>query len=1037
MKVDSLEVVIQSDASRANAELDRMIAKLNQVSGALTRTSSTRLGSGNMRGMSNGLSSFIGLSGKARKSTFSLAAAFGKFYASCFLFIRGIKALGKSIGSTMDYIETYNYYNVIMDKIGTEFSDAWKENGYDSADAYAKSFKERLNTVTQKMTGYKIGDEGGLYSTDQLGLGLDPEKMMNYQASIASITNAVGLMGETSINTAKAMSMLAADMSSLKNVDLETVMTNLQSGLIGQSRALYKYGIDITNATLQTYALKYGIEKEVSEMTQAEKMQLRMLAILDQSKVAYGDMANTINGVANQYRVLKQQVANLARTIGALFIPILQAVLPYINGFVVALRRMFEWLGMAVYGANSWSKLMDGISSGYTDNGLDALSDEADDTTDALKDADKAANKLKRTIHGYDELHIATDNSGKDDAKLGQIDLSDEIGNALGAYQSIWDNALKGMDNKAQEIADKIIGYFKKIKDAWNKDADMSFLGEDLGNALNNMLYAIDWEQIKEIGYKLGKSISTAISGFLRTTDWKEVGTAIAEAWNTIIEFWQGIIENFDYKALGLAVANTINGFFSTFDFKSLASAMNTFVDGLTTAISTAFKNINWKDVFKGIGEFFKELDVDTVTFILGAMTLKYMGRVLTSAIFKQVLLNKLLGGLGTLGVSSLGSAAAATFAIGATIYVSFKFAEDAQEWLENVKTYGFDTGREKTASDNKANPYRNGVAYTQDDNSGAFDKWYQDLKEWQENNQKTRDTEKQEFGTWCDNLKSTMSTKWGEVVSWWESSALVKWWTNDVSPWFTAETWNTLYDTIKTTLMTKWTEIVTWWQSSTLVTWFEEDVKPWFTPKTWAGLYATVKDSLVAKWEEVVAWWKTTGAYKWYEDNVKPLFEEKKWSFAGIKDGLKKAFDVAVDAVKSVWNSFANWLNEKLTFTIPETEIFGNKVGGATFSLGKLPKFATGGFPEDGLFMANHNELVGKFNNGKTAVVNNEQIISGISSGVADGLMSVLMAQGSSDKNTESETHIHIHFGSDEIGVATYRGLKEASSRGLIPKIV
>jgi hypothetical protein len=40
---------------------------------------------------------------------------------------------------------------------------------------------------------------------------------------------------------------------------------------------------------------------------------------------------------------------------------------------------------------------------------------------------------------------------------------------------------------------------------------------------------------------------------------------------------------------------------------------------------------------------------------------------------------------------------------------------------------------------------------------------------------------------------------------------------------------------------------------------------------------------------------------------------------------------------------------------------------------------YATGGFPEDGFFMANHNELVGQFSNGKTAVANNQQITQGI----------------------------------------------------------
>ena len=65
-------------------------------------------------------------------------------------------------------------------------------------------------------------------------------------------------------------------------------------------------------------------------------------------------------------------------------------------------------------------------------------------------------------------------------------------------------------------------------------------------------------------------------------------------------------------------------------------------------------------------------------------------------------------------------------------------------------------------------------------------------------------------------------------------------------------------------------------------------------------------------------------------------------------------------------------------------------KVGGKKFGFNlkksehiSIKRFATGGFPEDGLFFANHNELVGQFSNGKTAVANNEQIVKGIADGI------------------------------------------------------
>ena len=65
----------------------------------------------------------------------SLAYSFGKFYANCFLLIRGLKGLGNAMKSAMDYIETFNYYNVTMNKIGSQFANQYKKFGYDSAQA--------------------------------------------------------------------------------------------------------------------------------------------------------------------------------------------------------------------------------------------------------------------------------------------------------------------------------------------------------------------------------------------------------------------------------------------------------------------------------------------------------------------------------------------------------------------------------------------------------------------------------------------------------------------------------------------------------------------------------------------------------------------------------------------------------------------------------------------------------------------------------------------------------------------------------------
>ncbi len=562
-------------------------------------------GAGNVNKLSAAFTRLSGSITKSGRSMRNFAQIAGRFYANCFLIIRTIKKLGNAISTAMDYVETYNYFSVTMDKIGKEFGDMYAQYGYDSAEEYAQSFTDRMNELTRKMTGYKVGENGELTLTDSIGLALDPEAVMNYQSSIAAVTNSVGLLGENSVNVSKALTMLSADLSSLKNVELKTVMSNLQSGLIGQSRALYKYGIDITNATLQTYAYKFGLSKAVSEMTQGEKMQLRMIAILDQSRVAWGDQASTINSVANQYRIMKQQLSNLARTIGNLFLPIVQKVLPVVNGLIIALQRLFTTLGFKLWGSDWLKDTMDGISGSYADDSLGDLEDGADDFANGLEEADKKAKKLTATLLGFDEINKLSDNtddiSGKDkdglDGNLGQIDLSGAIADALAEYEAVWEKALADAKNKAQEYADIFTEMFRKIGDGK--------LGQMLTNALNN----INWDAIYESVRNFGTGLANFLNSLISPELFGAVGRTIATALNTAIYAALSFGTTFDWTNLGLSIAAGVNEFFRTFDFKALAGTINVWVKGLLDSIITAMSNIDWALIGRQIGTFLAELD--------------------------------------------------------------------------------------------------------------------------------------------------------------------------------------------------------------------------------------------------------------------------------------------------------------------------------------------------------------------------------------------------------------------------------------------
>ena len=128
----------------------------------------------------------------------------------------------------------------------------------------------------------------------------------------------------------------------------------------------------------------------------------------------------------------------------------------------------------------------------------------------------------------------------------------------------------------------------------------------------------------------------------------------------------------------------------------------------------------------------------------------------------------------------------------------------------------------------------------------------------------------------------------------------------------------------------------------------------------------------------------ETAGDIKKQNDDISKAFSKEKWTFKGVWEGLEDTFKKAKDKIKGIWNSIAEKLNGEHLFGSEKMKI-------------NLPKFAGGGFPENGLFLANSTELVGRFSNGKTAVANNEQIVQGISAGVYNAV-SAAMANSNSN---------------------------------------
>lgn len=731
-----------------------------RMTNALAGLASTGAASGRAaNSLGRNLNTYTASAKRATKSTFSLAAAFGRFYATYFLVIRGIKSLWKSIEGTTDYIEAFNYYTVAFNKVGKEWGKDFEKFGYDNAEDYAQSFGNRVNELLGKMSGLKVDVDGGLISESGMkNLGLNLQEITQYASQLASITNSLGQTGEVTTAISKSMTMLAGDISSLFNVDYSTVATNLQSGLIGQSRALYKYGIDITNATLQTYAYRYGIEKAVSEMSQAEKQQLRLLAILDQSKVSWGDLANTINSPSNMIRQFTNNVKEAGMVLGQLFIPVLQKVLPVINGVVIAIKRLL------VSVANLLGIKIDFSSFGQ---GVSGYNEELEDTADALDKVGTSAKNAKSGVREFDKLKVISTpkSSGSGSGAGGTgIDLTKEIMDATAEYEKVWQEAFDKMQNTALGWADKIEKLLEPVKklfkDLFNGDffeagQDLSGIVTGIFNWMSDAIASVDW-------YQIGQNIGQFLAGIDWTAVFTSAGNFIKTAIDAAIDLWKG---SFDAAPI-------------------------------ETTIITAIGLLK----FTGVGDI-----------IWGKISDKLSAKVLGSSIgiVPTIAIAAVTWEIGFNVGKSLGKA---LFPEDAEYYDNFTwFGENG--FFDTLKNTDFTTLKTawddlyKDITDNDLYRFLTGTMLlpkhsTLDDFGDKIDWLIDKIKN-------TKVDMSDTFG-----LSSALINI---------APLVGNWFNENVSPWFTKEKWQGMGQTIESSLSEKWTSFTTWWNQTGFSSWWKK----------------------------------------------------------------------------------------------------------------------------------------------------------------------------------------------------------------------
>lgn len=361
-------------------------------------------------------------------------------------------------------------------------------------EAITQSMKyvENLNLFTASMGEYAKEAKGYGELVGEI-IGIDPSDWMRNQGVFMTITEGFGVASDRAYIMSKNLTQLGYDLSSFFNIPFEDAMQKLQSGISGELEPLRRLGYDLSQARLKAVALSLGIKKSFNDMTQAEKAQLRYYTIMKQVTLAQGDMARTLEAPANQIRVLKSQIVQCARALGNIFIPAINAVMPYAIALMKVLRGVADSIA-----------LFFGFSLPEVDySGLGEVGDSVGDIGENMEDATKAAKKLKNAMVGIDELNIISPNDSSGGVggggPVGGFDFD------LPEYDFLGD-ALSERADKIQKWMEKILPLIAEIGAgllAWSIASslipDLGKLGSLLGGLMVAVGVTLLIDSIKDI----------------------------------------------------------------------------------------------------------------------------------------------------------------------------------------------------------------------------------------------------------------------------------------------------------------------------------------------------------------------------------------------------------------------------------------------------------------------------------------------------------------------------------------------------------
>lgn len=377
------------------------------------------------------------------------------------------------------------------------------------------------------------------------------------------------------------LTALSADLASFYNISQEESSRKLWSIFTGETEPMRAFGIDLTNATLKEYAMKKGLDANISSMTQLEKTMLRYQYVMDNTKNVQGDFARTSQTWANQLRILQEQIKAIAGVWGNAFVNMLKPLVQALNKALSAVYTFSEKVVNALGAIFGW-KLE--IQKGAISDDFEGAAGAADDMASGTKKAAKAAKDLKTHLLGIDELNVVEPD--KDTGTNG----GGGSGGGTGVSGAGGNNGLKYQIKETEGL------YKSSIK-------NLNQLGKYISDSLSKAMESIKWNKVYKRAKNFGKGLADFLNGLITPRLFSNLGSTIAGAINTALSAGNTFAINFGWKNLGKSLISSITGFLNTWDAGLTGATLSNFAIGICKYVVSAFDTANKDNLWQKLGQ--------------------------------------------------------------------------------------------------------------------------------------------------------------------------------------------------------------------------------------------------------------------------------------------------------------------------------------------------------------------------------------------------------------------------------------------------